>query len=366
MHILAFNWKDITHPHMGGAEIHLHEQAKRWINKGHSVTLYCPRYKGSAKKETIDGVQIYRCGGKFSTYLYAPFVYLFQLRKQCDVILDIENGIPFFTPLFSRKPVLLQMHHVHKNVFFRELPPFIAWFPYLLETILMPLVYRNKKIIAVSQSTADETEKLGFHTNNISIIHNGIRVKPFPALGKKAPQPTLIYLGRMMKYKQLDVLLQVFQTIQKRIPDIRLYLVGSGPELGSLKTLVQKEKIHHVTFYDFVTEQQKITLLQEAWIFVTPSSLEGWGITVIEANACGLPAVSFNVPGLREAIQHQKTGFVVPDQEAMQNALIELIKNPTLRAKLGKNAMQWSKKFTWDKAAEQTMRLFIEVTHATA
>ena len=127
MKILIFNWKDIRHPYAGGAEVNIHEQAKRWAKLSHEIIQFSPKFKNSRKSEDIEGVKIIRKGGKFTVYIWAFFYYLFNLRKKTDVIIDIENGIPFFTPLFSRKPKLMIMHHVHQHVFFKELPFFIAW-----------------------------------------------------------------------------------------------------------------------------------------------------------------------------------------------------------------------------------------------
>ncbi len=363
MKILVFNWKDITHPFAGGAEHHIHQQAKIWVKQGHQVTLYAPCYNSSKREETIDGVHIHRAGGRFGSYFLAPFYYFLHFRKKYDVIIDVENGIPFFTPLFSMKPKVLIMHHVHKNVFFRELPFPIFFLPYIAEQYVMPLVYRNIPIIAVSASTKEETQKLGLLERNIHIIHNGIQPEEFITKKQKEKTPTIIYLGRMMKYKQLDTLLTIFANVQRVIPKATLRLVGTGPELPALREHVRKHKIPHVHFYEFVTPQEKNDLLQSSWIFVTPSSLEGWGITVIEANACGLPAIAFDVPGLRESIKHNKTGYLVRDQTTMQAAIITFLQNKKLREQLGKNAKQWSTHFSWQKTAEKTMRLIKDITH---
>ncbi len=361
MRILAFNWKDITHPFAGGAEHHIHQQAKLWVKQGHTVTLYCPRYKGSKQQETIDGVHIHRAGGRFGTYFLAPLHYFLYFRNKYDVILDVENGIPFFTPLFSTKPKVLVMHHVHKNVFFKELPKLIAFLPYIAEQYIMPLLYRTIPIIAASESTKKETIKLGIPAKNITVIHNGFLIQP----AKKTPKekkPTIIYLGRMMHYKRLDILLRIFQTIQKEIPGAQLLLVGTGEALPLLKKTVHEQHISHVLFYDFVTEQTKKQLLERAWLYVTPSSLEGWGITVIEANACGLPAIAFNVPGLNEAIQNNTTGYLVRNEHDMQEKITILLTNKTLRTRLGENAKTWSKNFSWETTAKKTLQLLQKIT----
>ena len=152
----------MKHPYYGGAEVNIHEQAKIWIKQRHKVTQFSPRFKGAKKEENIDGIRIVRYGGRFTNYIYAPIIYLLKLRKECDIIIDIENGIPYFTPLYSRKPKICIIHHVHQDIFFRELPLIIAWVPLLLEKYGLRLFYKKTKIIAVSHTTRDEAiKKLG-------------------------------------------------------------------------------------------------------------------------------------------------------------------------------------------------------------
>src|SRR3989344_4482579 len=307
MKILIFNWKDIKHPYAGGAEVNIHEQAKRWAKDRHEVIQFSPKFKNSKDKELVDGVNIIRAGGRFSIYLIAPFYYLFKLRKETDVIIDIENGIPFFSPLFSRKPKICIMHHVHQNVFFKELPFFIAWFPYLLERYGVRIVYRHTNVVAVSKTTKEEMENLlGIESKNIQIVYNGINHNEFITDVTKTEYPSILYFGRLMKYKRIDLLIELFKS---------------------------------------------------SWVFVNPSSMEGWGVTVIEANAVSVPSISFNVPGLREAIRNNETGFIVNNKKEMINKLILLLTNKNLREKLGRNALLWSRKFSWDETARKTLEI---------
>lgn len=359
MNILIFNWKDIKHPYAGGSEVNIHEQAKRWIKQGHKIVQFSPNFKDSKNSEYVDGLRIIRCGGRFSVYFIAPIYYLFKLRKEADFVIDIENGIPFFTPLFSFKPKICIMHHVHQNVFFKELPFFIAWGPYLMERYGLRIFYNNIKFIAVSKTTKEEMIKLlGLKDKNIEIIYNGINHNEFKTNTGKSKKPMILYFGRLMKYKRIDLLIEIFKEVLKKIPNVQLHIAGSGIIQSELEEFTKNLGLeHNVIFHGFVDEKKKRNLFKTSWVFVNPSSMEGWGVTVIEAGATGVPSLAFDVPGLKEAIRDKETGFLVKDKNEMVNKIVLLLNNKKLRDKLGRNALNWSKKFSWDETANKTLNI---------
>ena len=362
MKILIFNWKDLKHPYAGGAEVNIHEQAKRWVKSGHYVTQFSPKFEGARISENIDGVHIIRRGGRFSIYLLVFFYYITRLRKKADVIIDIENGIPFFTPFYSLKPKIIIMHHVHQDVFFKELPSFIAWIPYLLERYIMKLAYRNIRFVAVSGTTKSEMKKRLGISSNVNVIYNGLEHTHFITNAKKSKKPTIIYFGRLMRYKRIDLLIDLFPKILEKLPNAELHIAGTGVVENELKLKVKNMKLNKkIIFHGFVDDLKKVSLLKNSWVFVNPSSLEGWGVTVIEANALGVPAIAFNVPGLSEAIRNNETGYLVKDNDEMINKIILILKDKKLRNKLGNNALNWSKNFSWDKSANETLKILEEI-----
>ncbi len=359
MKILIFNWKDIKHPYAGGAEINIHEQAKRWVKQGHKVTQFSPLYHNAKEIELIGGVKIIRKGERFSNYIWAFIYYLKNLRKEADVIIDIENGIPYFTPLYSRKPIVCLMHHVHQKVFFEELPAVIAWIPYLLERYGIRTVYHNKKFIAVSQTTKEEMEKtLKIKPENIEIVYNGINHEEFKSNAKKTKYPSLIYFGRLMKYKRIGTLIDIFNDVIKIMPEAKLHIAGTGIIEEELKNKTKQMKLDNkIIFHGLVSNKERKDLIKSSWVFVNPSSVEGWGVTVIESNAVSVPAIVFNVPGLKEAVKNKETGIITETEKEMTQQIIKLLKDENLRNKLGKNAQNWSKNFSWDKTAEKTLKI---------
>lgn len=348
MKILIYNWRDFRHPQAGGAETFLHEQAKLWANQGHKVTWITSKPNQAPSRETYDNIDFIRKGGKTTLYLLSPFMGMKE-RKEADIIIDAENGFPFFTPLFSRKKHALLIHHIHKDVWFKEFNFPIAHIGYILENHIMPFVYRNSHIITVSPSSKNEIEKL-MPNSKISIVYNAISKDYKP--GKKASKPELIFLGRLKKYKSIDVLLKAVSLIDK---NLIVHIVGRGDDESRLKKIVSELKLKKVIFHGFVSEKEKARLMQRAWIGINPSFVEGWSITNVELNACGTPVIGSNVHGIKDSIIDSKTGYLFPygEHKALADKITLLLKNKILRKRIEKNAINWAKKFSWESSANR-------------
>jgi len=361
--ILIFNWRDIKHIWAGGAEVYVHEVAKRWVQEGNNVTIFAGNDGRSSQNQVIDGVRMYRRGGTYTVYLWAPLYYLAKLRGQYDVIIDCENGIPFFTPLFVRKPITLLIHHIHQEVFRKYMPFPISSIASFLEGRVMPVVYRNKTIITISNSSKKEILKLGLgRKENIHIVHPGINPLEYKPMAK-SDFPYLSYVGRLKPYKNVDTAVKAFAKILPLFPTAKLAIVGMGDSIFELRDLVKSLKLSKaVTFHGKVTKEKKAEILAKSWICLQPSMVEGWGITVIEANACGTAVIASNVNGLKDSLMHGKTGVLVPplDEDFLSQTIIMLCQNKSLFKRLGKNGQLWAKKFNWDTSALQFITILDE------
>lgn len=352
--ILIFNWRDTKHKWAGGAEVYIHELAKRFVKDGNSVTIFCGNVGKLPKNEVIEGIQIYRRGGFYMVYAWAAVYYLFKFRGKYDVIIDSENGIPFFTPLYSSKKKFLLIHHVHQEVFRKNLRKPFAQLAVFLEAKLMPVVYRNTQVITVSPSSKAEILKHKLTKTDPIVIYNGVDLDLFKP-GVKSKTPTILYVGRLQRYKSIHVLLKAAKKILEAVPTAEIIIAGEGEERSRLMQLSKDLGLEgKVTFKGKVTEAEKIWLFQRAWVFVNPSLMEGWGITTIEANACGTAVVASNVPGLKDSVQDTKTGLLVPygNADELSTAVIELIKNDRKRKKMSEESKVWVENFTWEKSAD--------------
>ncbi|HWY79089.1 MAG TPA: glycosyltransferase [Candidatus Sulfotelmatobacter sp.] len=355
MRILIFNWRDMHHKFAGGAEVYVHELAERWVKDGNLVTLFCGNDNKHARYEIINGVEIYRRGGNYTVYLFGFIYYILKFRGKYDVIIDCENGVPFFTPLYAKEQVILLIHHVHQEIFYIFLKfPFnmIAAF---MEGKLMPIIYRNKDVVTVSPSSQKDILNLGFtKEKNIQIIPNGVSEMHFVDY-PKTDHPSYIYLGRLKEYKKIDIAIKAFAKIIRIKKDATLAIVGSGESYYKLKKLVISLGIEHaVTFHGRVTEQEKSFMLAKSWVAIQPSQMEGWGITVIEANAAGTPVIASRVNGLQDSVINNQTGILVPagDVTGFANAMMLLSEDHSLRMSLSQQAREWARNFDWNKSSE--------------
>lgn len=351
--ILIFNWRDTKHVWSGGAEEYIHEVAKHLVANGNQVTVFCGNDGKHPRNEVVDDIQIIRRGGFYTVYIWAFLYYVLKLRKHFDLVIDSENGIPFLTPFYVKKPILLLIHHVHQEVFRSHL-----WFPFseiaaFVEGDIMPLLYKRQTIVTVSASSKSEIVGLGLGTpESIEIVNPGINEKNFAPL-KKSTYPSLVYVGRLKPYKNIDVAIRAFKAVVEKYPKAKFMIGGTGECSGELKKLVAKLELEDsVKFLGKISDQEKATLFAKSWIGIQPSMVEGWGITVIEANACGTPVIASNVKGLRDSVQHGSTGFLVETKnvEEFAVAISTLFGNAKLRKAMSQKALLWSRQFSWEKS----------------
>lgn len=360
MNILVFNWRDVRHPEAGGAEVNIHEQARRWVAGGHKVTFFTARPAGQARRETIDGVEIFRAGGRFGVYPASFAAYLLGLRKRADVLLDLENGIPFFTPLFSRKPVALLMHHLHQEQFLVEMGPVLGRFGRFLERYAVPVVYRKSKWIAISESTAREKRRalLGGRHLDITVVYPGLDQEACSGDHVDFRRPTVLYLGRIKAYKRLELLVLAMGSVLDKVPDAELLVAGTGDAFERLKEMTAGVQYSDsIRFLGFVSDEKKVDLLNGAWVMATPSMNEGWGVTVIEANACGTPAVAFRVAGLDESVVDGVTGLLADDERQFADAISQILLDEGLRRRFSQQAREWAGRFTWGETSRRTLEV---------
>jgi len=366
MNILALNWQDLSNPMAGGAEVHLEELLRRIVKMGHSVTLFCSGYRGCLPQESIEGIKIIRRGNRYNFNWVAPF----ELRKivraeKFDCLVEDINKIPFYTPVYLDLPTLVVVPHLFSTTVFKEINFLLGLYIYLSEKPLI-WVYRGRKFNVISESTAEDISARGIPKSDISVVHCGIDNDSyhFDAGVKKYEDPTVLYLGRIKKYKSIDHLLVAFEKVHRNIPDARLKIVGTGDFLPQLKSLAGSLKIRDkVELPGFVSHQEKIDIMRRSHVAVYPSSKEGWGLTNIEANACGTSVVAANSPGLRDSVIDNQTGFLYSYGNINQLAekLEKILSDHETRTRLEKGGLEWVKKFNWDDAAGKFVELLQEV-----
>lgn len=357
MKVLIFSWRDSHHPEGGGSERYVEHVAEYLAAHGHHVTIRTARYPGAPATSMRAGVQYSRAGGRFTVYPRA-LVALVLRRLRADIIIDVHNGIPFFATCVTRTPVILLTHHCHEQqwpVAGRVLGR-IGWW---LESRISPRIHRRHQWVTVSQPSADELAALGIPGDNITIIRNGC--DPAPAVpGVAEPARRLVCVSRLVPHKQLEHAIDVIADLHATRPgEVVLDIAGSGWWENRLRAHAAARGVEHaVNFHGHVSEEDKHALLASASVLLIPSVKEGWGITVMEAAAHGVPAVGYVAAGgLRDSITTGVTGLLVDDYPELLGATVRLLDDEELRRRLGEAARALAATLTWESTGVKWLEL---------
>jgi glycosyltransferase involved in cell wall biosynthesis len=360
--ILAFNWRDINHPEAGGAEVHLHEIMKGLVSRGHSVTLLSSAFPGALPEEDVDGIETLRAGSWWNANFVLPMKYRKSLKDRgYDLIVEDINKLPFFTPLYAKCPVVAVVPHLFGTTVFHETSVPLALYVWSYE-FFIPFVYRKAPFIAISESTREDLVKRGIPRENVSLVHCGLDHGTFcpDSSVKRNESPTVVFLGRLRKYKGVQILLRAVPKVLEKVPGMRLLVVGDGPFRETLETLAVRLGISDVvTFTGFVPSAERVRMLRSSHVAVSPSPKEGWGLTVVEATACGTAVIASRSPGLQDSVRHGETGYLVRhgDVGELADRIVEVLTDGVLREKLAGGALQWARRFTWDACADRCSKI---------
>lgn len=364
MKILLVNWNDRENPQAGGAEIHLHELFGRIASSGtgggHDVHLIASGWPGCAPRAVVDGMQVTRIGGRHSFALRGRGAVRRALRAQSfDVVIEDINKLPLFLPMLTSLPFVAIVPHLFGTTAFAEASPPMATVVWAAE-LPIPWIYRRAAFHAISESTRDDLIRRGVSKERIVVIHPGVdsqAYRPDPAT-PRAAHPTFLYLGRLKRYKGVEFALRALAIARAARPDMTLDICGQGDDRPRLERLAGALGLRDaVRFLGYVPEEEKKRLLRRAWAVVFPSPKEGWGITNVEAAASGTPALASDSAGLRESVQHQITGYLVPhgDAQGLADRMLALAADPAAVERLGRAARTFAEGLSWDAAARATV-----------
>ena len=358
MRLLLVNWQDRENPQAGGAEIHLHEIFGRLAARGHEITLLCGGWPGCEPTATLDGIHVIRVGTRHSFPFLARKYFERHLAEQhFDLLVEDVNKVPLYTPRWGDATVVALVPHLFGSTAFKEFPIPVASAVWLAERPL-GRVYRGVPFQAISMSTAADLAERGIPRASVEVIYPGIDTVAYsPDETVRSPTPVFAYLGRLKRYKGVHIVIRAFAAMKH--PTAVLEIAGAGDFRGGLERLAASLDLGaRVRFLGRIDEQEKLHLLRRAWALMLASPKEGWGITNLEAAACGTPVIASNSPCIRESVRDAETGFLVPhgDIRAMATAMLQLAHDPPLISTLGVRARTFAETFTWERAADETER----------
>jgi glycosyltransferase involved in cell wall biosynthesis len=357
MRIVAVSWRDLAHPLAGGSEMLIDRLLVGLAKQGHEVALVCGGPIGPRP------YPVYRAGGTYSQYVVAPWRCATRLRR-ADVLIDVANGVPFFSPLWWRGPLVCLALHDHREQWATRFPRPVAALARTVEARVVPAVYRHRRFVAISTSTAASLEALGVDPGHISVIEPGVDAPAVPT-PLKSEDPLFVALNRLVPHKRVGFLLEAWRLVQP-VTGGRIVVIGDGPEFEELRQLATT--VPGVELRGYVGADEKAEFLGRAWLLVQGSSHEGWWIVSLEAAAAGTPTLAFDAPGVRDAVLDGVTGVLLHDADpaAFAAAWIDLASDEPARVRLGEAARQRALDHDWDGMVDAWLATLTDVVTSDA
>ncbi|WP_457189443.1 glycosyltransferase family 4 protein [Nocardioides sp. P5_E3] len=352
-HVAFLSWRDTHNPEGGGAERYLEKMAQGLVERGVRVTIFCAAHAAAPPDEVVDGVRFIRRGSKLTVYSEGFRALARGRLGHVDVVVDVQNGLPFFTRAATRAPVVVLVHHVHREQWPVVYPGLVGRVGWAIEHGLAPRLYRSCQYVAVSRATRDELVPLGVDRRRIAVVHNGTDPIVPTGVGKSA-HPTLAVVGRLVPHKQVEHAIDAALALRDDHPGLRLHVVGSGWWGAELhRYAADRGAGDTVVFEGHADENRKHEVYEQAWALALPSLKEGWGLVVGEAGMHRTPTVAYrSAGGTRESIAHDVSGLLVDEPRDFVDALRDLLADAELRARLGEGSLEVSHRFTWEHAQE--------------
>jgi glycosyltransferase involved in cell wall biosynthesis len=360
VHVLA--WRDLDDPEAGGSEVHADECMRRWAAAGLDVLHRTSAAVGIPAEVRRHGYAVVRRGSRYTVFPRAAVAELFSRMGRSDALVEVWNGVPWFSPVwYRRRPRITIVHHVHGPMWDQVMPGPLAGFGRTLEARLAPPLYRSGATVTPSESTREELVELGFRADRVTAVANGVE-ELFTPGGDKAGDPLAVAVGRFAPVKRFHLALEAAAAARRVVPSLRLRIVGDGPLEGSLRQWVTEHGAGEwVEFAGYVPRPELRDEYRRAWVALSASLAEGWGLTLTEAAACGTPAVATDIRGHRCSVVDGTTGLLAPPQR-LGDALAKVLSDHRLRETLAGNALTRARTLTWESTATGILR----VLHAEA
>jgi glycosyltransferase involved in cell wall biosynthesis len=353
--VLVLNERDPHHPRAGGAEIHVAEIFRRLAARGYEITLAVSSFDGCKPIDEIDGMTVWRLGGIPMYYPHAVRTTIRETRRNnFDVVVECLNKMPFYSTVYSSKPTLAIVHHLFGEVAFQQVAWPVAAAVWCAE-LLIPSLYKKPPFISISESSRDDLIRRGVEPDRIRVSHCGIDHPKFDVAVGVPRKDCVAYLGRLEVYKNVDIMLRACAELVERFPDLEVLVIGRGVSREPLESLAKDLNIEDRTrFTGFVSDEERDRLLSGARVCVCPSEKEGWGLTIIEANALGVPVVATDADGLRDSVRDGETGFLVENRDVagFRERIAQLLEDDALATRMSKAAVEWSRTFDWEVATD--------------
>jgi glycosyltransferase involved in cell wall biosynthesis len=349
-------WRDLDDPEAGGSELHAHRVAARWADAGLQVELRTSAVPGGAQYIQRDGYQVVRRFGRYGVFPAVAAEGLRTPARPGEGLVEIWNGMPFFSPLWYRGPSVVFLHHVHAEMWRMVLPGWLARIGEVVESKVAPPLYRRRTVVTLSESSRHEiAQQLSLDPDRIFVAPPGVGDQFTPG-GTKSPDPLVVAVGRLVPVKRFDLLIEALVTLKRTVPRLRAVIIGEGYERPMLEALVASHRAGEwLTLPGRLGDDEVLAAYRSAWVVASTSLREGWGMTLTEAGACGTPAVATSIAGHRDAVIDGHSGLLADRVPDLAGALGDLLRDDALRTLLGKGALERAAHYRWDATARATL-----------
>jgi glycosyltransferase involved in cell wall biosynthesis len=354
VHFVA--WRDLDDPEAGGSELHAHIVASKWAAAGLDVTFRTSAVPGGPAALTRDGYRVLRRAGRYAVFPGAAWEGLRMGHRPGDALVEIWNGMPFFSPLWYRGPRVVFLHHVHAEMWGMVLPSALARMGDVVERRIAPPFYRRSRIVTLSESSREEiVDLLGFRSDRVTVAHPGIDPRYRPG-GQRSRTPLVVAVGRLVPVKRFDVLMRALAAVKADQLALEAVIIGEGYERPALEALrAELGATDWLRMPGRVEDDELVDWYRRTWVVASSSQREGWGMTLTEAAACGTPAVATNIAGHADAVLDGESGVLVDDPDDLADALGRVLGDDVLRSRLSRGALTRARWFTWDATAQRAL-----------
>jgi len=371
--IHVFGWRDLDDDEAGGSEVHADSIESIWARAGLQVTHRTSFASGRPPSDVRNGYRVSRRGNRYLVFPRSAVAELTGRLGPTDAVIEIWNGVPFLSPWWWHGPTAVWLHHVHGPMWQQSLPGPVAPLGNLLEERLAPPWYRRVPVVTLSQSSKDElVDELGFDRGHVTVIPPGIdpSFSPLdpadPGVGR-SPTPRAVAVGRLTPVKDFCRLVRVMAGVRDRVPDLELVIVGEGYERAAIEAQVAAVGGQDwVRLPGRIPDEELLSLYRRAWLAVSASTREGWGMTLTEAAACGTPAVATDIAGHADAIDDGRSGLLGRSDDELVELATRVLTDPTTRSALRAGALERAGELTWEACALANFRVLADDAAALA
>ncbi len=348
VHVLG--WRDLDDPDAGGSEIHADHFMRRWADRGLDVVHRTSSAAGVPATGQRHGYGVVRRGSRFTVFPRTIVAELLHRMGPYDALVEIWNGVPWMSPVWCRAPRIMLLHHVHGPMWDQIFPGPLAHAGRLLESRLAPPLYRSGLSVTPSDATRDELLELGFHPDRVIAAPNGVDEVFVPG-DHKSPEPSIVAVGRLAPVKRFELVIDAAIEAKRSVPALRLTIIGDGPLRGDLQARVDAHGASDwITMTGHNTRDELIARYQAAWLVVSGSLAEGWGLSLTEGAACGTPCVATDIRGHRSSVVDGSTGVLV-EPEHLGSTIASVLTDTARRDQLAGAALARARTLTWDASA---------------